>query len=235
MSPELSTTQKIFVLLSEIRHCINDDRLMEAQRKVFAIEALVKELAPPASAGGAQDADVELLEDSIGYFFALGMGDIADGLRNILTRIKLATPPSPAESTAAERRIESLCVAHEEQFVRAEKLQADATTLRAQMIEPLHTSDDPEESEALRVNKPQGYVLYAFNAWETETRMHRSKVDALKRQIDTLRAQIEQLLVFGEQDKEAARLDQIRSQYEFYGGWVSALQRVLALMPTEDK
>ncbi len=35
--------QQVFVLLAEIRQCINDDRRMAAQRKIIAIESLVKE------------------------------------------------------------------------------------------------------------------------------------------------------------------------------------------------
>jgi hypothetical protein len=39
----LSEGQKMFVLLSEIRQCINDDHLVAAQRKVLAVEAMLKE------------------------------------------------------------------------------------------------------------------------------------------------------------------------------------------------
>ncbi len=35
--------EKIFVLLAEIRQCINDDHLMAAQRKVMAIEAVMQQ------------------------------------------------------------------------------------------------------------------------------------------------------------------------------------------------
>lgn len=38
----MNNLQKMFTLLAEIRHCINDDRLMEAQRKVMAIEDILK-------------------------------------------------------------------------------------------------------------------------------------------------------------------------------------------------
>ncbi len=55
---ELTAVRKMFVLLSEIRRCINDDKLMAAQQKVLAIETIVKgvptrELAHPVSADAA--------------------------------------------------------------------------------------------------------------------------------------------------------------------------------------
>ncbi len=40
-----SDKEKILVLLSEIRQCINDDRLMAAQRKIMAIESILQEIA----------------------------------------------------------------------------------------------------------------------------------------------------------------------------------------------
>jgi hypothetical protein len=44
---ELSDQQKIFVLLAEIRRCINDDKLMPAQRKILALEEIVRLFATP--------------------------------------------------------------------------------------------------------------------------------------------------------------------------------------------
>jgi hypothetical protein len=38
---EVTNQQKLFVLLAEIRQCINDDHLMAAQRKITAIEDLL--------------------------------------------------------------------------------------------------------------------------------------------------------------------------------------------------
>lgn len=38
----MTDVQKMFVLLAEIRQCINDDNLMAAQRKVMAIETMLK-------------------------------------------------------------------------------------------------------------------------------------------------------------------------------------------------
>ncbi len=47
---ELTAVQKMFVLLAEIRHCINDDRLMAAQRKVTAVETILKGVTAQALA-----------------------------------------------------------------------------------------------------------------------------------------------------------------------------------------
>lgn len=41
----MTDVQKMFVLLAEIRQCINDDNLMAAQRKVMAIETMLKSAA----------------------------------------------------------------------------------------------------------------------------------------------------------------------------------------------
>lgn len=48
----MNEIQKIFVLLSEIRQCINDDRLMAAQRKVMAIETILRQYPNADSATG---------------------------------------------------------------------------------------------------------------------------------------------------------------------------------------
>jgi hypothetical protein len=44
---EVTNQQKLFVLLAEIRQCINDNHLMAAQRKILAIEDLLRE--PPTA------------------------------------------------------------------------------------------------------------------------------------------------------------------------------------------
>ena len=47
-------------------------------------------------------------------------------------------------------------------------------------IEPLRHSDDPEQADALRVNKPEGYVLYDYGAWEAEQQLHHTQKQRLR-------------------------------------------------------
>ena len=49
----------------------------------------------------------------------------------------------------------------------------------------------------------------------------------------TLRESIDSLMAFGEGEQEGRRKAGDREQYQFYGGWVAALQRVLALLAVE--
>jgi hypothetical protein len=55
-APPPQEPDKLFILLAEIRQCINDDKLMAAQRKVMAIEELVRagRSRPPADPSEAK-------------------------------------------------------------------------------------------------------------------------------------------------------------------------------------
>jgi len=55
------------------------------------------------------------------------------------------------------------------------------------MIAPLRRSDDPEEDEAIRFNKPEGYVLATWEAWElleTQQQNRKAKLATVKAERD---------------------------------------------------
>jgi hypothetical protein len=60
---EWTDKQKMFVILAEIRQCINDDHLMAAQRKVMAIETLLKE--PAAASARLREPQEDVKQENV--------------------------------------------------------------------------------------------------------------------------------------------------------------------------
>jgi hypothetical protein len=90
----------MFVLLSEIRHCINDDHLMAAQRKVLAVETILKASALPPPV-----APIERGEKLNPYPSALPspVEPPPQGETDDLSRVDRSALSGPTGSTAREQ------------------------------------------------------------------------------------------------------------------------------------
>ncbi len=77
----LSDAAKMFVLLSEIRHCINDDNLMAAQRKIVSVETILKSSAE-AAASARLRASLQQLYERISNGHKQSIGSI-DNVRMV--------------------------------------------------------------------------------------------------------------------------------------------------------